>query len=284
MAADSPERHPSPRSPRAVALLGALVVALSASSVLGCGVAGSTDAGGTADPNAVSTDPAAVIGTVTVLAAASLTDAFTAIADAFESSHPGVEIRLGFGASSSLAAQIAEGAPADVFAAADFESLGRLRSAGAEGSPPEVFATTRPEIIVAPGNPEGIRHLADLASPELTVVACAPQVPCGRYADAVLDQADVDVTFRSLEENVRAVVSKVTMGEADAGIVYATDVIAAGERAEGVPLPTGIDVVVRYPIVPVASNSNPVAARAFIEFVRSATGQQILESFGFDAP
>jgi molybdate transport system substrate-binding protein len=213
-------------------------------------------------------------GSVTVFAAASLTDAFTAVGAAFGAATPGSTVTFNFGASSSLATQIEEGSPADVFAAADEATMTELAGAGVLGSEPSVFTTNAAEIIVAPGNPLGITGVADLANPEFVVVACAPAVPCGRYTATVLDRAGVTVTPRSLEENVRGVVSKVLLGEADAGIVYRTDVLAAGNSASGVAIPDETNVVARYPI----------AVVAFVDFVRGPEGQRILATFGFVAP
>jgi molybdate transport system substrate-binding protein len=221
---------------------------------------------------------------VTVLAAASLTDAFTELGEAFEAATPDVDLTFSFAASSALAAQIRDGAPADVFASADLDSMEQVADAGDTASAPVVFTTNRAEIIVAPGNPLRISGLGDLADPELIVVACAPEVPCGRYAQRVLDSAGVSVTPKSLEENVRAVVSKVTLGEADAGIVYATDVTSAGDAAGGVEIPADINVVAEYPIAAAKDAPEPDAAQAFVDFVLSDEGQAILASHGFVAP
>jgi molybdate transport system substrate-binding protein len=183
-----------------------------------------------------------------------------------------------------LVTQITEGARADVFAAADLATMARLVDGADQGAEPTVFATNAAEIVVAPGNPHGITGVADLADPGLFVVACAPAVPCGRYTQQVLDNAGVSVAFKSLEENVRAVVSKVTLGEADAGIVYATDVLAAGDDADGVAIASDINVTAEYPIVVTERGAESEAARAFVDFVLSEEGQAILESFGFGPP
>jgi molybdate transport system substrate-binding protein len=147
-----------------------------------------------------------------------------------------------------------------------------------------VFTTNRAQIVVGPGNPTGITGVADLADEDLIVISCAPEVPCGRYAQQILDNAGVSVTFKSLEENVRAVVSKVTLGEADAGIVYVTDVINAGDTAQGVEIPADINVVAEYPIAVTKEASNPEVAQAFIDFVLSVEGQSILGTYGFVSP
>lgn len=221
---------------------------------------------------------------LTVFAAASLTDAFTELGEAFTAEHPDVEVTFNFAASSELVTQIGEGAPADVFASADQSNMSRLTDAGDHASDPRVFTTNLAQIMVEPGNPKGITGLADLADDDLVVISCAPQVPCGRYAQQVLDNAGVRVAFDSLEENVRSVVSKVTLGEADAGIVYVTDVIGAGDAADGVEIPADVNVVAEYPIVVTKQASNPEAARSFVEFVLSPDGRSILESYGFVSP
>jgi molybdate transport system substrate-binding protein len=225
-----------------------------------------------------------VSGDLTVFAAASLTEAFTELGDAFEAANPDADVTFNFAASSELVTQIGEGAPADVFASADLSNMTKLTEAGDNASEPVVFTTNLAEIIVGQGNPTGITGLADLANEDLIVISCAPEVPCGRYAQQILDNAGVTVTFTSLEENVRAVVSKVTLGEADAGIVYVTDVIDAGDAAEGVEIPADVNVVAEYPIAVTTEAPNPEAAQAFIDVVLSEEGQAILASYGFVSP
>jgi molybdate transport system substrate-binding protein len=160
----------------------------------------------------------------------------------------------------------------------------KLTDAGDHGSEPVVFTSNLAQIIVEPGNPEGITGVGDLANDDLVVISCAPEVPCGRYAQQILDNAGVTVEFKSLEENVRAVVSKVMLGEADAGVVYVTDVINAGDAAEGVDIPADVNVVAEYPIAVTREAPNPEAAQAFIDFVISTEGQRILQSHGFVSP
>ncbi len=238
-------------------------------------------AGGCGDDDETAT---AAIGDVTVFAAASLTNAFTELGDAFTAANPGAKVTFNFAASSELVAQIDEGAPADVFASADTNNMAKLTDAGNYASEPVVFTANLAEIVVAPGNPHGIIGVADLANPDLIVISCAPEVPCGRYAQQILDNAGVVVTFKSLEENVRAVVAKVTLGEADAGIVYATDVLNAGDEAAGVEIPADINVVAEYPIAVTKAAATPQAAQAFVDFVMSDAGRAILESYGFVSP
>lgn len=221
---------------------------------------------------------------ITVFAAASLTAAFTELGDAFVDVEPDVELIFSFAGSSDLAAQIIEGAPADVFASADLANMTKVADAGAITGPPAVFATNTAEIIVESGNPMGIAGVGDLADDDLVVVQCAPQVPCGAYAEQVLATAGVDLTPNSFEASVSGVVAKVTLGEADAGIVYRTDVLAAAGRAEGVTIPDDVNVVADYPIALTADSSNPDGANRFVEFVQSDIGQTILTSYGFGAP
>jgi len=221
---------------------------------------------------------------VTVFAAASLTAAFTEIGDAFMAANPGAEVRFNFAGSSELAAQIGEGAPADVYASADVANMAELVAAGAAATDPVVFATNAAAIIVESDNPEGINDVGDLADDDLVVVQCALEVPCGAYATEILANAGVDVTPKSYEANVNAVVTKITLGEADAGIVYRTDVLATGDAADGVVLPDDINVLAEYPIVVTESSPDPAGARAFVEAVRGAAGRDILESYGFGTP
>jgi molybdate transport system substrate-binding protein len=218
-------------------------------------------------------------GAVTVFAAASLTDAFAELGEAFGAANPGTDLVFGFASSSDLARQISEGAPADVFVSADLANMAKIVDAVA--AEPVVFATNRAEIVVAPGNPLGVTGVDDLAEQDLVLVVCAPEVPCGRYAQQVFDNAGVPFVADSLEENVRAVLTKVRLGEADAGIVYATDVLAAGDAATGVEIPDDVNVVAEYPI---ALLSDDDVAAAFVRFVQGPDGRSVLARHGFGAP
>jgi len=220
-------------------------------------------------------------GNVTVFAAASLTAAFTELGDAFTAANPDVEVTFNFAGSSDLVAQISDGAPVDVFASADLANMSKLADAGLAAGEPATFATNTAEIVVEPGNPLDIAGVADLADSDLIVVLCAPEVPCGAYAEQVVANAGTTVTPSSYEENVKAVVTKVTLGEADAGIVYRTDVIAAGDAAQGVPIPDDINVVAEYPIALVSDAPNAAGAQAFIDFVLGPAGQGIVAAYGF---
>lgn len=222
-------------------------------------------------------------GEVVVFAAASLTETFTEIGEQFTAGS-GDEVRFNFAASSELVAQIIEGAPADVYASADLDNMARLTDAEGNAAEPVVFARNRAAIVVAPGNPLGISGVDELTDPDLIVVTCAPEVPCGTYATQVFGNAGVEVTADSYEENVKAVVTKVSLGEADAGIVYATDVRAAGDDATGVPIPDDVNVVAEYQMVVTADAPNPDAAQAFVDFVLGEAGQAILTDDGFVSP
>jgi molybdate transport system substrate-binding protein len=178
-------------------------------------------------------------------------------------------------------AQISDGAPADVLASADLTTMTVLTDAGLVAGDPQVFATNVAEIMVERGNPEGIDSVSDLAADDLIVVQCAPEVPCGSYAEQILANAGVNLTPASFEDNVRAVVTKVTLGEADAGIVYRTDVLAAGDGADGVSIPDDVNVVAAYPIALLGDAANRAVASSFVDFVLSADGQAVLAEFGF---
>jgi len=260
--------------PRLVRLGAALAVALAGGACGGDGKGGEAGAGGSGGglPS----------GTVTVLAASSLTEAFTEIAERFERAHPDVQVELSFAASSQLVVQIQQGAPGDVFASADTATMDQVVASDDVASP-DVFARNRLEIAVEPGNPADIQGLADLAGDDLIVVLCAEQVPCGALADVALANAGVEIDVASREENVKAALSKVELGEADAAIVYETDV-AASDSVEGVTIPRADNVVTRYPIARLAEAGNRSGADAFIAFVRARPGRQILAQFGFLGP
>lgn len=225
-----------------------------------------------------------IAGEVTVFAAASLTDAFEQIGVAFEQAHPDATVRINVAGSQQLATQIIQGAPADVFASANTAQMEAVVDAGAAAGAPITFAGNVLEIAVEPGNPRGIATLADLGRDDLAVVLAAEQVPAGRYARQALDAAGVPVAPVSLEADVRAVVSKVSLGEADAGIVYASDIAAAGDRVTGVEIPAEHNVTATYPIVLLADAPNPDAGQAWIDMVIGPTGQRALRAAGFTVP
>jgi molybdate transport system substrate-binding protein len=220
--------------------------------------------------------------TITVGAAASLTAAFEEIGAAFTAANPDVTVQFSFGASSDVARQIGEGAPIEVFASADTKNMDKVVAGAGVSGEPAVFATNSLQVIVAAGNPKRITGIDDLARADLLVVTCSPEVPIGRYTQQVLEAVGVTVEPVSLEENVKGIVSKVTLGEADAGVVYRTDVLAAGDAATGVDIPDDVNVKAAYPIVALKGASP--AAVDFVAFVLSDAGQAVLQRFGFGAP
>jgi molybdate transport system substrate-binding protein len=221
-------------------------------------------------------------GRVTVFAAASLTEAFHDEQARLAGADPGLHLSFDFAGSQALVSQIRQGAPADVLAAADQRTMQTLVAAGLV-EPPVTFARNRLEIAVAPGNPRHVGGLADLARPGLTVVLDDPSVPAGRYSAQVLRRAGVTVHPASRELDVKAALAKVVSGEADATIVYATDVRAAGARVAGVPIPVGQNVVASYPVAVVRASRHRAAARAFVAWLTSPAGRAVLRAHGFVA-
>lgn len=225
-----------------------------------------------------------VAGTINVFAAASLTSSFKDEAASFQRKHAGAKVVLNFAGSAGLVTQINNGAPADVFASADQPSMQKAVTAGNTAGPAANFASNKLQIVVAAGNPKGIKGLADLVQAGTVVVLCAPAVPCGNYASQALARAGVKVAPKSQEQDVNAVATKVSTGEADAGIVYVTDVKAAGSRVQGVDIPDDQNVAASYPVAPIKGGSNPRGGQAFIDFLLAPPGQAILASYGFGKP
>jgi len=219
-----------------------------------------------------------------ILAAASLTEAFTELAALARERTPGLAVETSFAASSALAAQLRDGAVASVVATADAPTMQAIAVTGALALPARPLASNVLVVAVEPGNPKGVRSLADLARSELVVVLAAPEVPAGRYAREMLAAAGVEVHPRSLEASVRGVVTKVALGEADAGIVYATDVRAAGGRIEGVEVPEAARTRAVLWIAPLARAPDAEAARRFVALALSPDGQATLARHGFGAP
>lgn len=222
-------------------------------------------------------------GELTVYAAASLGAAFDELAAQFEAQHPDVDVLpISYDGSSTLATQVIEGAPADVFASADEKNMAKVTDAGLADDP-ALFATNTLVIAVPAGNPAAIDGIDDLAAPGATVVLCAPEVPCGAASQTLLADNGVTVTPASLEQNVTAVLTKVETGEADAGLVYATDV-RGNDEVESIEAAGADQVVNRYPIVALNDAASPEIAAAFVGFVLSAEGRSVLKSYGFGAP
>jgi molybdate transport system substrate-binding protein len=247
----------------------AALVAVAALLLAACG----GDAGGSSSPETPSE--------LKVFAAASLTAAFTELGRQYAAANGGDKVTFNFAGSQALATQIQQGAPADVFASADIPNMDRVKDLVAT---PQNFASNRLAIVVEQGNPKGVRSLDDLASGDLKVVLAAEEVPAGRYAKQILDQAGVTVRPVSQEDNVKAVVTKVSLGEADAGLVYVTDVTAGGDKVEGVDIPQDQNVLATYPIATVKASQAPDQAQAFMDLVLSDEGQQVLERHGFLPP
>lgn len=239
---------------------------------------------GSTGPSDDEASPDAVSGELVVFAAASLTDAFDEVIEAFVQANPDVEVVVNHAGSQTLARQINEGAPADVFASANPDQMDAVAAAGNLARDAAIFTTNLLAIAVEPGNPLSIDGLADLADPDLVLVLPTEEVPAGRYAREALDAAGVEVSPSSLEQDVRAARSKVELGEADAAIVYLSDIAASAARVDGVDIPAEQNVPASYPIAVLADAPNPAAADAVVAFVLSDAGQDILAAYGFTAP
>jgi molybdate transport system substrate-binding protein len=224
-----------------------------------------------------------VSGGLSVFAAASLAGAFNQTARTFETQNPGVRVQFNVAGSATLAAQIQQGAAADVFASADQANMQQLAEAGLVDVP-VTFARNKLEIVVGPGNPKRISGLSDFGRRDLVLVLCAPAVPCGRYAREAFSRAQIRVSPASQEQDVRSVITRIALGEADAGIVYQTDVRAAGKSVQGIAIPDELNIVASYPIAVMKQAKNPAAARAFLDFLESGLGQRDLLAFGFLPP
>jgi molybdate transport system substrate-binding protein len=261
--------HRRRRVGRAAAALG--LVAILAAVLGGCG---STATSGGSGGSSGSTE-------IKVFAAASLTESFTKIADQFSAAHPNVKVALNFASSSDLAVQIQQGAPADVFASADTTNMDKVKDLVDQ---PQTFAGNKLAIAVEPGNPKGVKSLADLTSKNLKVVLAAPEVPAGRYAREALAAQGLTVHPVSLEDTVKGVAAKVSLGEADAGVVYVTDVTAAKGAIDGVSIPDDQNEIATYPIAVVKQSSHAADAQAFVAYVLSSEGRQVLSDFGFLPP
>ena len=220
-------------------------------------------------------------GTITVFAAASLTESFTQIARDLEAEEPGTRVVLSFGASSALAQQIVNGAPADVFAAASPATMATPVDAG-DADPPQVFARNTLQIAVPADGPDV--GLADFADAELTLALCAPQVPCGAAAAVAFEAAGVTPRPDTLEQDVKAALAKVRLGEVDAALVYRTDVLAAGEDVRGIDFPEAAGAVNDYPVARLPGGPNSEGAALFVDRVLSEEGQRVLADAGFDRP
>lgn len=258
-----------------------LALALLLSPVLmACGGGDASTGGG-----ATSTSPASTVaGDVTVFAAASLTGVFTSLGKEFEAANPGTTVRFNFGGSSALAQQINQGAPADVFASASQANLKQVSDAGGVAGESKLFARNVLQIVAPRGNPGHVTGLADFGRAELKLALCAEQVPCGAAAKKALEAGGVTAVPDTLEQDVKAALAKVTLGEVDAALVYRTDVKAAGDAVEGIDFPEATKAVNDYPIATLANAPNATAAAAFVAFVLSDAGRGALGDAGFQLP
>lgn len=227
--------------------------------------------------------PAALTGSITVLAAASLTEAFNTLIGQFEQAHPGATVKVSYGASSALAQQINSGAPVDVFASASIKNMQQVVQAGGASGGTN-FVKNVMEIAVPPNNPAHITQLADLARSGVKVALCQPQVPCGATALKVFGNAGITVKPVTQEQDVKATLTKVETNAVDAGVVYVTDVRAAGTKVKGIAIPDSVNASTEYPISALTKAANPGLAKAFVDFVRSGAGQSVLTADGFERP
>lgn len=269
------------RTRRTLQVAGAGVAALLALSACSSSDDSSSAA---SDSSASGSSEAQLSGTVTVFAAASLKESFTALGKEFEEQHPGTKVTFSFGGSDSLAASITGGAPADVFASASPKTMKIVTDAGDASGSPATFVRNQLEIATLPGNPDGISSLKDLTESGLKVVLCDKEVPCGAAAQKALDAAGLDLTPVSYEQDVKSALTKVELKEADAAVVYKTDVHAAGDKVEGVDFPESANAINDYPIVQLKDTQNTEAAAAFIALVQSSAGQKVLTGAGFLKP
>ena len=270
---------PARRTAIACAMAGAVVL----SAAAGCS---SSKSGSSAAATASGASPSAspLSGTVTVFAAASLTGTFTQLGKDFEAAHPGVTVKFNFGGSDTLAAGIVNGAPADVFAAASTTTMDTVTKAGDAVGTPTVFVKNQLEIAVPPGDPKGIAALADLTKPGIKVALCAASVPCGAAAVKAETAGNIKITPVTLETDVKAALTKVELGEVDAAIVYQTDVKAAGGKVQGVDFPEAAQAINTYPIAVLKDAPDAAAAQAFVAFVLSSHGHDVLSAAGFQNP
>ncbi|MET9933903.1 MULTISPECIES: molybdate ABC transporter substrate-binding protein [unclassified Streptomyces] len=266
---------PAGRRTAAAVLTAALLVPLAACS---SGDDDKKDTGGSTASGSATGAPAA---NLTVLAAASLTDVFKTAGAAYEKSHPGTKLTFSFAGSQELVAQVSQGSPADVLVTADTKSMDKVK---ADTGAPAIIARNRLVIATGEGNPHKIDDLKDLADTRLKVVLAAPEVPAGKYSKQILDKQKIEVKPVSQEPNVRAVLSKVELGEADAGLVYKTDAESAEGKVDAVEIPDGQNAIARYPAAALKDSKNAGAAAAFVAWLSSPEGQEILQDAGFQKP
>jgi molybdate transport system substrate-binding protein len=257
----------------------ALFYVLALALISGCGSSDQAPASSSAPSTS-----AAAGGKIMVFAAASLKQTFTDIGEQFKTDNPGASVEFSFAGSSDLVTQLTQGAPADVFASADTKNMDKAAQAGLLAGDPVNFASNTLTIAVAPGNPKKIASFKDLTQQGLNVVVCAPQVPCGSATQSVEKATGVTLNPVSEESSVTDVLNKVTTGEADAGLVYVTDVKGAGDKVAAVAFPEAADAVNTYPIAVLKESKNPELARKFVDLVTGESGQKVLSAAGFAKP
>jgi molybdate transport system substrate-binding protein len=262
-----------------------LAVGLAAVAAAGCS-AGSGSGGssaGSASSNASLKADTSVSGTITVFAAASLQGAFTTLGKQFEAAHPGTTVTFSFGASSALADQITSGSPADVFASASPQNMQQVVTAG-DALNPVTFANNVMEVAVPPSNPAHVTSVSDLSKSSVKTALCQPQVPCGFTASKVFSNAKISVKPVTLPPDVKSVLTQVELDNVDAGMVYVTDVKAAGTKVKGITIPASENASTAYPIATIKSSRNKDTAQAFASYVASPAGQKVLAADGFQKP
>jgi len=250
-----------------------LASAAAAFALVACG-------GGSAPQPAAGQAPK-LTGTLTVLAAASLTEAFTKIGDQLHAKNPDLDVKFSFAGSPTLVTQVQQGAPADILATADQTNMAKVTGASLNSGAPSVFAHNKLTIAVESGNPKKINGVSDLANPAIKVAVCAPGVPCGTYSTSTFSKAGVTVKPVTQEQDVKSVLTKVGLGEVDAGIVYVTDVKSAAGKVDGVTIPDAQNTIAEYPITELKSEQNATAAKAFLDYVLGKDGQKVLADYGF---
>jgi molybdate transport system substrate-binding protein len=258
--------------------------AVIAAGLAAVAVAGCSSSGSGSSPSGASSSPsAASTGTITVFAAASLMGTFTQLGTQFEAAHPGDTVKFSFGPSSGLSTQITSGAPADVFASAAPANMDTVVSAG-DAANPQDFAKNTMEVATPPNNPGKVDSVTDLAKKSVKVALCQPQVPCGVVAAEVFKNASIKVKPVTLQPDVKSVLTQVETGNVDAGMVYVTDVMAAGAKVKGVSIPASDNASTLYPIATISDSKHKSIAQAFVAYVLSPAGQQVLTAAGFQKP
>jgi molybdate transport system substrate-binding protein len=260
-----------------------IAAALGACALAGCSSSGSTSSPASPSATASASSPASATGAITVFAAASLMGTFTQLGKQFEAAHPGDTVKFSFGPSSGLATEITSGAPADVFASAAPANMNTVVKAG-DASSPQDFAKNTAEVAVPPNNPGQVTSVNDLAKSSVKLALCQPQVPCGVVAADVFKNAGITVKPVTLQPDVKSTLTQVELGNVDAGVVYVTDVKAAGAKVRGVVIPASDNASTLYPIDTINSSTDKSVAEAFVAYVMSPAGQQVLTAAGFQKP